>query len=97
MSHDEEGSFDSHNEQWSRSNSENRSWQEYRRLVLHEIKRHEDTLSDHDARITKNNTDITVLKTQAAVWGAISGLIAGLVTTVIGGLILWAITGSSGG
>ena len=95
MAHDDPDS-DAKSEQWSRSNSENRSWQEYRRLVLHESKRHEDDLSDHNKRITKNATDLTVLKTQATIRGAIAGAVVGVITSLITGLILWAITGSGG-
>lgn len=58
----------------SRHEEEN-SWREYSRLVLSELKR-----LDHDIKRLEEAQlevlrEITALKTQAAVWGSIAGLV----------------------
>jgi hypothetical protein len=67
----------------------NGDWNEYRRLVLRAVDKLEvavDTLRDAVAEIRAKDvarieSDLAVLKTKAAMWGAASGMISGAIIT----------------
>lgn len=50
-------------------------WQEYQRLVLHELKAHTDTLSDFGKEQTAMKVEIGMLKVKAGLWGLLGGLV----------------------
>lgn len=50
-------------------------WQEYQRLVLHELKAHTDTLSDFGKELTAVKVEIGMLKVKSGLWGLLGGAI----------------------
>lgn len=51
-------------------------WDEWRKLVLHEQMVHSERLNCIDKKLTIIHTDIAILKTKAAFYGALAGLLA---------------------
>jgi hypothetical protein len=71
-----------------------RSWFEYKRLVLAELTRidkgvlalnekMEKAMDTQDINISKMRVEIAMLKVQASIWGAGSGIIVSAVVTVV--------------
>lgn len=52
-------------------------WNEYEKLVIDTLERHEQCLTDLKHISVKIREDIAVLKIKASIWGGLSGLIAG--------------------
>jgi hypothetical protein len=69
-----------------------KSWQEYRRLILFELKRQHNKQEALDTAVQAINQSLTVLKTKAAMWGALAGLLVGTVVTIVGGLVIHTLT-----
>lgn len=65
-----------------RSDWEERTWFEYRRLILSELKRISDDISEVNAKIDrlrsdeigKLKVDVAMLQVKAGMWGALGGL-----------------------
>lgn len=49
-------------------------WDEWRRLIIHEIKRLNDNLESTNTRFIIMQTDVSKLKLASAIWGAIGGI-----------------------
>ena len=50
-------------------------WSEWRRLIIHEIKRLNDNLESTNTRFIIMQNDVSKLKLASAVWGAIGGIV----------------------
>ena len=70
------------------------SWREYRRLILAELKRIENKSRKHDEEIVKLKTDMAVLKSKAAIIGGFWGFMGGVISAIIGGIVVYFITKS---
>lgn len=58
------------------------SWPEYRRLVISELERLNETLVNIQKEFAKVRTEVELLKLKASVWGVAAGAISGTVVTV---------------
>ena len=62
-------------------------WDEWRRLIIHEIKRLNENLENTNNRCITMQNDVSKLKLASAVWGAIGGIaITILIQKVISGI-----------
>ena len=61
----------------------NNSWDQWKRLVLEKLDRHEAWLVSIDKRIGKLNESVVILKVKCGLWGAAGGLIPALIVGVI--------------
>jgi hypothetical protein len=50
-------------------------WQEYQRLVLHELKQHTDSLEAVSKRMTAMEIQVGMLKVKSGLWGLAGGFI----------------------
>ena len=64
------------------SNDRASDWGEYRRLVIAELERLNLNLEKIASRLTKNETDVELLKFKAGLWGAIAGAIPGALIAI---------------
>jgi hypothetical protein len=76
--------------------SEDNGWGEYKMSVMHqlefltaEVHSLRDTVTDLDKNMC---TEIAVLKTKAGTWGAVAGALGAVIVTVIGQLVIHALT-----
>lgn len=70
----------------------NHEWSEYRRLVLAELIRLDAEIKSNASSIKDNTTNVTILKTKAAMWGLIAGVIAGIISSVVSALVIGLLT-----
>jgi len=63
------------------------NWNEYSKLVLHELEKHGDELKDINCKLSKLQIEFTVLNTKAGLIGLIAGSLGGIVLQLIMGLI----------
>jgi len=61
---------------------ENDTWIEYRKLVLSELERLNIKVMEIDQNLNSTKTDIAMLQIKAGLWGAISGVIPGLIAAL---------------
>ena len=61
----------------------NNGWNEYQKMVLDALDRHQKSLDDVHKELVSNKERIAELRVKSRVWGAISGGLAGL-TAVLG-------------
>jgi hypothetical protein len=64
----------------------NGGWDEWARHVLAELDRHNTALEETNRSLNAINTEITILKMKAGIWGIIGGLLAALTTILLGWL-----------
>lgn len=50
-------------------------WQEYQRLVLHELKEHTDSLSEFSKELNSVKVEIGMLKVKSGLWGLLGGFV----------------------
>lgn len=50
-------------------------WQEYQRLVLHELKQHTDALEAVSKRMTAVEIQVGMLKVKSGLWGLLGGFV----------------------
>lgn len=67
-------------------------WNEYRRLVLQTLKELKEADAAIEALARENKDDITILKTKMVMSASMAGILAGVASSVIGGLIIWFLT-----
>jgi len=60
------------------------SWNEYRRLVLAHLERHEEQLSAIETKVESVRTEIALLKVKSSFFGALSGGIAAGIAIFLG-------------
>ena len=78
------------NEQFDRRTSD-RSWSEYRRLILAELERLNTLISDTGRKIEETRStdiaqlriEIAMLKVKSGMWGALGGLVTGLTALIM--------------
>lgn len=58
-------------------------WQEYQRLVLHELKAHTDAIDALEQRNNKQDIQISVLQVKAGLWGALGGFVPAAIFLVL--------------
>lgn len=58
-------------------------WDEYQKLVLTELKRHNELLHDLDQKLNDINVELATLKVKSGIWGVIGGLIPVLTAIAI--------------
>lgn len=58
-------------------------WEQWKRLVLEKLDRHEAWLVSIDKRIGKLREDIVILKVKCGLWGAAGGLIPALIVALM--------------
>jgi len=54
-------------------------WDEWRRLIIHEIKRLNTNLENTNDRCITMQSDISRLKLVSAIWGAVGGILISLI------------------
>ena len=69
---------------WETHHSKNTNgWDQYKRLVIHELERTNDRLDKVDKRLAYIERNITILQTKAATWAAgIAIIISGAVSFI---------------
>lgn len=63
-------------------------WQEYQRLVLHELKAHTDSLSEFSKELNTVKVELGMLKVKSGLWGLMGGFVPvaiAVIMRVIGG------------
>jgi hypothetical protein len=50
-------------------------WQEYQRLVLHELKAHTDSLAEFSKELNAVKIEIGMLKVKSGLWGLMGGFV----------------------
>ena len=58
-------------------------WNEYSKMVLHELKRLNDGVEKLEEGQRQIEKDIITLQTKATIWGSVAGFIIALLTNVI--------------
>ena len=64
----------------------NDGWDEHRKLVLHELERLSSYVIAVDRKVNHLIVDVSALKVQAGIWGAMAGMIS--TTIIVLGLML---------
>jgi hypothetical protein len=62
-------------------------WDQYQKLVMEKLEKHDDKFGSIDNKLTAIQVDIATLKVKAGVWGGIAGLVP-----VVLGLVLFFVT-----
>jgi hypothetical protein len=60
----------------------NNGWNEYQKMVLDALDRHQKSLDDVHKEVVSNKEHIAELRVKARVWGAVSGGFAGLAAVI---------------
>lgn len=55
--------------------TQNESWEQYQKLVLHKLDEHSQSLREIAKDISKLKGDVTMLKVKSGVWGMLGGII----------------------
>ncbi len=58
-------------------------WQEYQRLVLHELKAHTDSLSEFSKELNSVKIEIGMLKVKSGLWGLMGGFVPVAVAVIL--------------
>ncbi len=63
--------------------SDSGDWKEWRRLIFHELQRHNDELSAFCGRVSTVEMSVAKLNLLAAIFGALGGILVTIITQVI--------------
>jgi hypothetical protein len=58
-------------------------WNEWRKLVLHELETHSSDLKEIRENVSKVKTEIAMLKVKSGLWGAVAGMIPVIILLLI--------------
>lgn len=70
------------------SDRDDGGWHEYRRLVLNELERVDESLKDVNIKLGEIERNLTMLQAKATVWGALGGVVVSIIVSVIVALVL---------
>jgi len=63
--------------------AEGNGWQEYQRLVLHELREHTDTLAEFGRALNDVKIEIGMLKVKSGLWGLMGGFVPVAIAVVL--------------
>jgi hypothetical protein len=65
------------------SEQQGSSWQEYQKLVLHELQKHTNALEKIEAEIKDIHIELATVKVKGGIWGLLAGAVPVIIALII--------------